>query len=443
MKRKVIMLCGLTAALLCFGCGKSKSSIWDQISNEKKNEIFNQTEENAGILDQIKDGTDAEKGQYASEEEEERIMEEEANAEQRGLIFQTDYEIEDYCDGHYIVSKNDGLLYGILDQYGMEWIPCKYDEITFLNRDEYVGHEDDKLFIKLKYEGSYTVMDGSGNTILSDISAENFEYMSYDIGERTEDTAAFIGVHYKTIQIFAGNGKELVKVSLDDPVLMSNASMLMCSDKWFLTYGEGTVYVHDMNGNLLKKWDSASCSPRAGIYGGVLKAEEGKAKFLIYKSQSQQEYYTIDREGNISYVETYTQDQLENLYMGNVRKNLGIETTDYSNEYMRLYQTNGTWKLENLDGTSKYDDRYYGLEARNNMFFLVNENNEVLVINRFGEKIVDYGWLERGEQWPNGMGYYYDLNGLKFSTSDCYMEDDGLCWVYEDQTVYYFPVMKE
>ena len=32
-----------------------------------------------------------------------------------GLLFSTEYDVVDYCQGCFIVSKNDGLLYGVLD----------------------------------------------------------------------------------------------------------------------------------------------------------------------------------------------------------------------------------------------------------------------------------------------------------------------------------------
>lgn len=48
------------------------------------------------------------------------------------LYLTTDYKVEDYCNGYFIVSKMDGRLFGVINSKGKEVIPLKYDEVSFI-----------------------------------------------------------------------------------------------------------------------------------------------------------------------------------------------------------------------------------------------------------------------------------------------------------------------
>ena len=41
------------------------------------------------------------------------------------LYLTTDYKVEDYCNGYFIVSKMDGRLFGVINSKGKEVIPLK------------------------------------------------------------------------------------------------------------------------------------------------------------------------------------------------------------------------------------------------------------------------------------------------------------------------------
>lgn len=53
---------------------------------------------------------------YEQGEESAETEKKDSDAVENGdIIFETEYKIEDYCDGAFIVSKSDGLLYGVLN----------------------------------------------------------------------------------------------------------------------------------------------------------------------------------------------------------------------------------------------------------------------------------------------------------------------------------------
>ena len=69
-----------------------------------------------------------------------------------GKLFTTEYDIEDYCENAIIVSKTDGKVYGLLDNKGKEILPLDYDDLDFVNKDEYVTSEHENLYLKAERE---------------------------------------------------------------------------------------------------------------------------------------------------------------------------------------------------------------------------------------------------------------------------------------------------
>lgn len=64
-----------------------------------------------------------------SENDSELETETEGISEGKNYKITTEYDLEDYASGYIIVSKNDGLLYGVIDKEGNEVIPVEYDNI--------------------------------------------------------------------------------------------------------------------------------------------------------------------------------------------------------------------------------------------------------------------------------------------------------------------------
>ena len=78
------------------------------------------------------------------------------------LYLTTDYKVEDYCNGYFIVSKMDGRLFGVINSKGKEVIPLKYDE---------AGNFSDGL-AKVRIGGKY----GKYSPILDKIEIEDARY---------------------------------------------------------------------------------------------------------------------------------------------------------------------------------------------------------------------------------------------------------------------------
>ena len=131
---------------------------------------------NACVKEEINENVTNQKVQLEDEEIEEKEIEKKENKkeekeveeaiQQNGLVFSTEYTVEDYCHGCYIVSKNDGLLRGVFDKKGKEILPIKYDDVYFLNADALKNGEEENLYIQTRYENDYTVVDEDGKQIL-------------------------------------------------------------------------------------------------------------------------------------------------------------------------------------------------------------------------------------------------------------------------------------
>ena len=65
--------------------------------------------------------------------------------EKQGLLFSTEYEVQDYFNGYFIVSKLQGKLCGVIDDSGNEIIPLKYTSVVFENKKEVADGRNDEL----------------------------------------------------------------------------------------------------------------------------------------------------------------------------------------------------------------------------------------------------------------------------------------------------------
>lgn len=133
------------------------------------------------------------KGQADANSGYEAEFEEEVNdsadvAVGNGWIFSTEYDVEDYCHGCFIVSKNDGLLYGVLDRNGEEILPVKYDDIEFMNSEEIGEGKNENLYIHTKYENQCTVVNSKGEVVLD----KDVSYVDYELGTGDSDSAFFV-----------------------------------------------------------------------------------------------------------------------------------------------------------------------------------------------------------------------------------------------------------
>lgn len=273
MEKARLLMIGMSAVMLLGGCGKKDERSVEQQDRKEVAVLENNIIwENSEIREDefITENVISEEGKIT---EEGTVIEEAIEGEtvnfKNGLIFSTEYDIEDYCGGYFIVSKNDGLLYGVLDINGEEWIPCEYDEISFLNGNEYIDGKNDVLFMKLRYENLYTVMNDSGKVILDQVGGTSLEYADYEIGDGSTESAAFVveyslGEQDKGIRLYDQNGNALLEVEHNGVTMFEFETMI--SEGFFLAYSNlisadsrsvsdsPKVYLYDMQGTIVNQW---------------------------------------------------------------------------------------------------------------------------------------------------------------------------------------------
>lgn len=215
-----------------------------------------------------------------SENDSELETETEGISEGKNYKITTEYDLEDYASGYVIVSKNDGLLYGVIDKDGNEVIPVEYDNIQLVRGEE--EESDSFIFVTVDYW------------------AEGYQYELYSIDE---------------------------------------------------------------NGNLTDLGDLESQNKYSLSSAGQIQVNEESS------SSENSSDYTLGKNG----------------------------------EY-RLYQTNDTWKLEDSNGNPLYDKRYFECWHKEDCFFLLNEDNQICLINKNGQMLVDYGTIT----WNGEYGMFGD-----------------------------------
>ena len=150
-----------------------------------------------------------------------------------GLLFSTEYDVVDYCQGCFIVSKNDGLLYGVLDMHGNELIPCDYDEIEFLNKDAVINGKEDELLIDLCYENLHTIIDNTGEIIIEN-RREYIRCIEYEIGNATDKGAYFLGTSSNALSLYTKAGDQLIHLNF--PGASSITFGPMISENYFMVW---------------------------------------------------------------------------------------------------------------------------------------------------------------------------------------------------------------
>ena len=92
-----------------------------------------------------------------TENDNELETEKEDTLEGKNYKITTEYDLEDYASGYVIVSKNDGLLYGVIDKDGNEVIPVEYDNIQLVRGEDEKSDRDEVYFV-CEYEGEEEVL---------------------------------------------------------------------------------------------------------------------------------------------------------------------------------------------------------------------------------------------------------------------------------------------
>ena len=321
-----------------------------------------------------------------------------------GKIFTTEYDIEDYCEDAIIVSKNDGKVYGLLDNNGKEILALDYDDIYFLNKDEYVNSEHTNLYLKAKREGDYTIFDISGNEILK--TSDNISCLPFtlDSDSNDKDTPAFYEVVSNSKRKYRFYNENLEPLSeVENHLLNKIGDTIWLSNKCYIDWTFSDVTIYNYNGKELQHFDK----------GLLYKYESENAFFMYLSSEGEVPVNTsilskvnpddllyeviLDADGNISSSGMITLGNYSKKYETNKQDSY---KTNKNNKPYNLYTTNGTYKLEDWDGNALYEERYFeslSPSGENDCIALTNEDNQICIIGRNGIKYIDFGLLEYKE----------------------------------------------
>ncbi len=442
MKKKC--LCGMAVGLILLaGCGQTAQESWDY------EEIVSEGEE--GVEDPGTDNINDSEMENDIEElwdtgTEDDLAEENLPDMQTddGFQFSTEYDVEDYCQGCFIVSKNDGLLYGMLDRNGNEILPVEYDEIVFMNKEEVCNGKHLNLYIRTKYEDESTVVNSVGQQILD----KPVSCVEYKLGVAGPDSAFFEEVNeaegfikfYKEdgtllSELTCGeelrnNGSEIAEGGLkaewvaEDLYLLSQMGLRPKSNRGFTSNIYYALYNKD--NQIVKDWGEVD-----GLGTGYV--VDDKYTFFVYVKDNGVYKYTIDESGSLKEEGETSEEEILKMRQGET----GITGKEFhlgENNDMKLYCSNDTWKLVDAAGNPLYDERYYECIKKSNCYFLANENNELCLIDKNGDMLIEYGWLTK-----EGDDVYF--NGAVLSYDNFLVGDDGVC-IALGSDIYFFSAEK-
>ncbi len=313
------------------------------------------------------------------------------------IVFSTEYRIEDYREGCFIVSKSDGLLYGVLDDEGNEIISLKYDNIEFLDANT-INRENQ--FLVIEYEGEKKIINSKGEIVIDkDINIIQYKLpIKYD-----ENTPCFIYRDGGKMILYKENGDIVLE---RDYGKHDETAINFISDKYFVVsqtdinwesqskaeISGGGVTLYDMEGEKINSWDNCNMFNRLFI--------DGDKVFFYVASENAYHKKIVDKDGNVEEDENiYGMKELENAIKADLYPNyteeINTDKDTYGLENGILYKSNKTWKLTDEYGKAIYDERYYDCKEINGCYLLKNEDNEICLISSKGIKLIDYGHLTK------------------------------------------------
>lgn len=315
------------------------------------------------------------------------------------------YNVEDYVENSIIVSKTNGLLYGVLDNKGNEIIPVKYDKIEFLNKNDYLKGLTQKLYIKAEYENTSYIFDQQGNEIFKTDDNTISYANSFIVNDGAPFFVEHVREHTSTVTYYTGEEiwytedmTEIARIKDDDGdqrtvikpfsskgyynQIFDSAAYTSTNYQYPLAQKVTNyrIYIYDFNGNVINKFEN---------YEYCFVIHKTGNELIICLAESDPNDITafhLNANGETYKTEKITYEEYKNNY--------------YKPSPYKLYSSNGTYKLETNDGKTMYDERYYksfDFAGENDCKGLMNENNEIMLFNRNGEKILDYGYLSSAD----------------------------------------------
>ena len=363
-----------------------------------------------------------------SENDSELETETEGISEGKNYKITTEYDLEDYASGYVIVSKNDGLLYGVIDKDGNEVIPVEYDNIQLVRGEEEESDKDEVYFV-CEYEGEEEVLDSNGQKILDgkvervtphlgEISADSpffyelnytysTDYMNQDISLRYYDIKGdmLCDINLLEIEDIDRAMYDTVDLTVLNTELISNDRILVCIGGALKLKDESSgleayynVSLYNLKGERLQEWNELATP------SGMTVEDDNSFIFVTvdyWAEGYQYELYSIDENGNLTDLgDLESQNKYSLSSEGQIQVNEESSSSENSSDYTlgkngeyRLYQTNDTWKLEDSNGNPLYDKRYFECWHKEDCFFLLNEDNQICLINKNGQMLVDYGTI--------------------------------------------------
>lgn len=408
MKKKKVIILIACLALLLLGCESKQNSNEDSYSNVTKNEI-------------VQENTPTHKN------EEKDVGEK--------IAFETNYKIEEYCNGYFIVSKSDDLLYGVLDINGNEVIPVEYDRIEFLNQGAANNGSSKEVFFQTKYENDYKVYDQNGEKVLDG----NASIITFELGSSQQDSPFFsVDSEQNTKEIYTKDGKHLCSIPKDEnadvtAVHWITPNLYLMSETSTNIDGSTTIiqgfqtYLKNIDGTTLNTWNGMTPAGDDGCENNNYWCFLGTMDQTYSKIVISESGELVSQEDGLSQQDAI-KDTTAAIYNTEKKYYLG------SDKQYVLYQSNDTWKYEDANGNPVYDDRYFTMNEEENSFFLSNENNQVCVITKNGKRTVDYGVISLS-------GDYYTYEGTEMMRDNVFADYNSFCYVEQTagtNIVHYF-----
>lgn len=363
------------------------------------------------------------------------------NTKGKEIFSSEEYTIGTLYQECFVVSKNDGVLYGVLDIKGEEVIPVRYDSVYFLYTE--IEGEGITPYFSAKYEDEYTVFDIEGNKIMQSDS-----YISQIVGEieTTEETYfKSISDGYRTIVTYDSQGDIVNNISLELSIQMDEEDIIQ-NFRWITEdcfVFELIDYSSDSSRGVWYAMVYANGEIQylsEGVFGEEYVYEDEYIFEVCYDSGGETvKCYAIDAKGNLrsggtelftDSAEYYVDESGELVYSVEADGETDWGEVEFEEINRKLYESNGTWKLVDDEGEAVYDERYYSCFVMNYCYFLSNEDNELCMINSYGNKVIDYGWLEV----KNNAVYFL---GWQVQEDKFFVGDDGICFAFYDD-VYFF-----
>lgn len=344
------------------------------------------------------------------------------------LYLTTDYKVEDYCNGYFIVSKMDGRLFGVINSKGKEVIPLKYDEVSFYNRQEVEQQGADTLLFQASYQDEDYLLDTEGKEFDSEMEIKpllgkidsSIKYYSRPLNMKYVDKEYTNGdVGYASgngeINFYDKNKSKIGTFSTGYPII---EYYQLTKDYYLIDSYEGIndyhVYLNNKDNTTI--WDgyAISHSLRVNIIDNNV--------LISVNTPGDEKIYCLASDGSISEVTGYYTDytgihkgQSENRPRYTIGKDDNIKIKSYDD----------TWLLEG-DDIEICNDRYFALDPISSegsvcrYFFLKNSDSKVVLLD------ADANIIDTNDLFTWGNDFEPSLKGSCISDDTVIAGSDAL-----------------